>query len=139
MGVFFSKEDIEGVLRQPPKKGKHLFPPFLEFLASREVTASPIKILEDSFVSDNKPEAHDREDDIWFCLEGNPIFRWGGVLKEKKAVHEGEWIGSEIEGGTERTLHPGDWLWVPAGEPHEHNCPSGTARLFIIKRKTQEI
>ena len=29
-------------------------------------------------------------------------------------------------------LKQGDWLWIPAGEPHQHSA-TGTARLVIIK------
>jgi len=37
-----------------------------------------------------------------------------------------------ISGGTTYVLKPGDWLWIPAGVPHQHSA-QGTARLVIVK------
>lgn len=99
-------------------------------------------MLEDQAVS-NDAEVHTHEDDLWVCLEGEVSFIYGGEMVDPKAktlmngtVDEREWKSKTLVGGTDITLHPGDWLWIPAGQPHQHRCAT-TARLMIIKIPTK--
>lgn len=133
--VLVKKEFIKETLRTEAKRGKGLVEPLKSFALEHKL---PFKILEDKEVS-NDAEVHRHEGDLWQCLEGEAVFICGGELIEPKAkknsdgtLDEREWSGSGIRGGTEIVLYPGDWLWVPAGEPHQHNC-KGVARLTIIK------
>ncbi len=72
----------------------------------------PVGILEDTDVSDNLAEVHAKEADLWLGLEGEIEF----IVDGKKII-----------------VRKGDWLYIPAGVPHQHNKPAGTARLAIIK------
>lgn len=129
MATLILKQEIEVSLSAVPMQGKRLIP----LMAFGAGGACPIKILEDSRVSDNAAEVHETEEDIWFCLEGSPTFTYGGKLVDPEKVKEHEWRAKAIRGGATVTLKPGDWLWIPAGEPHQHNCPDGAARMVIIK------
>ena len=133
--VVLRKKEVEKTLETSPTSGKHLLEPLKSFAAA---SGFPMKILEDREVI-NPAEVHTHEGDLWQCLEGEVIFICGGELIEPKAkknpdntFDEREWSGSGIRGGTEMVLRPGDWLWVPPGEPHQHNC-KGLTRLVIIK------
>ena len=91
------------------------------------------------------PEVHRHEGDLWQCLEGEVTFVYGGELVEPEmqkradaSVNEFEIKGSAIANGTEIVLTPGDWLWIPAGQPHLHRT-EGTAHLVIIKIPAREI
>ncbi|TSC89640.1 MAG: hypothetical protein G01um10143_130 [Parcubacteria group bacterium Gr01-1014_3] len=135
MGTYIPKNEIDKALASVPVKGKKLLEPFKSFAAANKL---PFNILEDANVS-NLPELHKTEADLWFCLEGEITFIYGGELMEPVANknpdgtnNEMEWKGKEIRGGTEVVFKPGDWLWIPPGEPHQHNC-AGIARLAIIK------
>jgi mannose-6-phosphate isomerase-like protein (cupin superfamily) len=126
---------IEKTLATSPVQGKHLVEPLKSFA---EQNGCPVKILEDVGVV-NEAEVHKKEDDLWQCLEGEVTFVCGGELinpyfvKKKDGSDNPDEIKSkEIAGGTEIILKPGDWLWIPAGEAHQHSC-GGTARLVIIK------
>lgn len=130
MAILHRKEDIDRYLATAPVRGKHLLEP-LKSLA--ESLGGSLKILEDAYVSDNEAEVHDTERDIWLCLEGQPTFVHGGELVRPRQVGDGEWKAKEIKGGTTLVLQPGDWLEIPAFEPHQHNCPDGVARMVIIK------
>jgi len=129
------KEIIEETLRAESKQGKGLVEPLKSLAAEKNL---PFKILEDKEVV-NEAEVHRHEGDLWQCLEGEVTFICGGELVEPKAkqnpdgtLDEREWKGKAIQDGTEMVLRPGDWLWIPPGVAHQHNC-KGIARMFIIK------
>ena len=135
------KSEIETTLATPAAVGKRL----LEPLKSRALAGKlPLNILEDREVS-NEAEVHRHEGDLWQCLEGEVTFVYGGemVAPWVKKLPDGgtddrEIKANEIRGGTEVMLAPGDWLWIPAGQPHSHRTDK-TARLAIIKIPAKEI
>ena len=125
----FKKEEVDKVLAMAPEIGKRML-----FKSSD----NPVGILEDKDVV-NDAEVHKTEGDLWLCLEGEVTFICGGELvdpwfsKDKDGKDKlNELKAKEIKGGTEMTLKPGDWLWIPVGEPHQHKT-FGTTRLAIIK------
>ena len=129
MAEIIKKSDIDKVLALPASAGKKML-----FKSS----LFPFGILEDHAVS-NDAETHMAEGDLWYCLEGEVNFIYGGELVEPWFVkdkngneNKNEQKAKEIRGGAEIVLKPGDWLWVAPGEPHRHNCEK-TARLAIIK------
>jgi hypothetical protein len=72
-------------------------------------------------------------------MEGSLEFTYGGELIEpyyrKSAsgeINERELGGKGIKDGITITVKSGDWLWIPAGEPHQHNAKD-FARLILIK------
>ena len=136
MGIVVRKEEIDKTLANPGAPGKHLLEPLKSFAAANKL---PFNILEDKEVS-NEAEVHREEGDLWHCLEGEVEFIYGGELVEPRpkknpdgSIDKREWKAKEIRSGTKVILKPGDWLWIPAGEPHQHNKPEGHARLVIIK------
>lgn len=132
MAVILRKEEIDKTLATGSFQGKRLLEPLKSFAVA---TGFPVKILEDREVV-NEAEVHENDGDLWQCLEGEVTFVCGGELVDKEIVKNGEWKAREINGGTEIVLKPGDWLWIPAGEPHQHKT-SSVARLVIIKIPTK--
>lgn len=135
--VYVEKDKIDETLASEPVQGKRLLEPLKTFAKEHGL---PMNILEDKDVS-NEAEVHMHEDDLWHCLEGEATFIYGGEMVEPwfKKNPDGtedkrEVKANEIKGGTEKVLRSGDWLWIPAGEPHQHKCV-GTSRLVIIKIK----
>lgn len=132
--VLIKKELIEETLRTGAKRGKNLVEPLKSFALQNNL---PFKILEDKEVA-NEAEVHKTEGDLWSCLEGEAIFTYGGELVGAEVVvqngipNKNELKAKEILGGTETMLRPGDWLWIPPGQPHQHRCLK-TTRLIIIK------
>lgn len=129
------KEDIEAMCVKAPIKGRSLLEPLQSTASKRGL---PLKILEDHQVV-NEAEVHVSQGDLWYCLEGSPTFIYGGAMVDPqvKVRKDGikdtnELLAKEIFGGTTVVLKPGDWLWIPAGQPHQHSC-TDTARLMIIK------
>ena len=116
--------------------GKKNLEPFIAFAKAKNL---PFNILEDHRVTTNNAEVHLDEADLWLCLEGEVTFVCDGELVEpcfsKKAdgtPNERELKSKAINGGTTHVLKSGDWLWIPAGVPHQHSA-ADIARLIIIK------
>ena len=134
-------DEISNTLSQEPVQGKRL----LEPLKARALAEKlPINILEDKEVS-NEAEVHRHEGDLWHCLEGEVAFIYGGEMVSPwaKQLSDGgtddrEIKAKEITHGIEAILKPGDWLWIPPGQPHSHRTDN-TARLAIIKIPAKEI
>jgi len=126
---------VEESLKSAPTQGSKLLEPFKALALGAKL---PCKVLEDAY-GGGEAEAHLHEHDLWFCLEGEVQFTYGGTLvdPEFRTLPDGtrsanEKKGSRIEGGVTETLRPGDWLYIPAGEPHQHRTDA-VARLMIIK------
>ncbi len=137
--VLVRKAFVDETLAAPSTPGKKLLEPLKALAAAKKL---PFNILEDTDIS-NDAEVHMHEADLWLCLEGEVVFTYGGELIDPwfKVNPDGtedkrEIKAKQIKGGTESVLKPGDWLWIPAGEPHSHSC-KGTARLAIIKIPNQ--
>ena len=135
MAVFVGGCDFGETLKTTPSQGKRLIEPFKTFSNANRL---PMHVLEDVSV-ENEPEIHRHEGDLWHCIEGEATFISGGKAivprihtKSDGTKNENELKADGIDGGEEYTLHPGDWLWIPAGEPHLHKAEA-TARLIIIK------
>ena len=130
--VFIEKEFIDKVLDAKPSPGKHQLEPLKSLAIEKKL---PCAILEDSELLENEAEIHKTMGDLWYCLEGEVEFTYGGELADSW-VREGsngcEIAGKSIRGGAVQRLTTGDWLWIPAGEPHTHRTDV-TARLMIIK------
>ena len=133
--VHVRKSDLATTLKVLPTQGKNLLEPFKSFALKNRL---PFSILEDTHVS-NDAEVHLGEGDLWFCLEGEATFVCGGSLVDgvhrlnaDGTLNKNELYAKEIAGGREFRIRVGDWLWIPAGEPHQHSA-LGTARLCIIK------
>lgn len=138
--VVVRKSDIDATLASSPAQGKRLLEPLKMMAAEFKL---PLNILEDKEVF-NEAEVHRHEGDLWLCLEGEVMFVYGGemVAPWAKKLPDGgtddrEIKASNIRGGTEVTLRPGDWLWIPAGQPHSHRTDK-TVRLAIIKIPARE-
>lgn len=133
--IYISKKVIEQNLKTVSFKGKRMLEPFMSFA---KVNNLPFKILEDNNIV-NRPEIHRKQGDLWFCLQGKVKFICGGNLQKPKKLigdngllNKDEIQGEAIIGGEEFILGPGDWLWIPPGQPHQHKC-RGISRLIIIK------
>ena len=127
--VLVRKEEIDKTLATAPTQGKKLLEPLKSLAGGNKL---PFNILEDKEVLNNEAEVHKHEGDLWLCFEGEVKFIYGGEMVDpwvKKNTdgteNPNEIKAKEIKNGTETVLKTGDWLWIPAGQPHQHNC-SGT-------------
>ncbi len=126
---------VQETLGSLKETGGRLLEPLLGVSTSKKV---PLNILEDVAVQ-NTPEIHKNEHDLWQCLEGEALFVTGGRMTNQRPhmLPDGTTSGSEIQGdaienGITYKLTVGDYLFIPAGEPHMHGSAT-FARLTIVK------
>ena len=81
-------------------------------------------------------EIHAHWDDVMIVKQGTATLITGGTVVDAKEGPNGETHGTSIQGGTQRTLQPGDIVTVNAGVPHQLIIPAGTVYVgFVIKVK----
>ncbi len=79
-------------------------------------------------------EVHEHWIDYMAIQQGEAEFTFGGSLAGARDTGPGEKRGGTITGGTVVRLHPGDFLVVPAGQPHLTMVkPGSTFRAIVFK------
>lgn len=133
--IHIPKSRVDETLGQSPVQGKKLLEPLKSIAAH---TGCPLQIIELDHHT-NVPEVHKYLDDLWCCIEGEVRFFVGGTMIKPGirtapdgTLDETEMRAKGLEGAEEILIKPGDWLWIPAGKPHQH-ITGDTARLIIIK------
>lgn len=136
--IHFPKSLLDETTGRPVQQGVRLLEPLKAASAAGKV---PFNILEESQMS-GEPEVHRKHADLWGCLEGEAAFLCGGELVHAAVrlnadgtQNEDEIKGEGIVGADELVLKAGDWLWIPAGMPHQHRA-NDFVRLIIIKIPT---
>lgn len=100
----------------------------------------PVRIVQNHQITNRPAEVHLAEDDLWLCIQGRVIFKFGGRLSGPKTLSpRGTTISApDIIDGEEITMTTGDWFLIPAGQPHQHITPD-LAYLVIIKIPTTPV
>jgi mannose-6-phosphate isomerase-like protein (cupin superfamily) len=78
-------------------------------------------------------EVHEKDTDIIYVLEGTTMFVTGGTMVGGKTTEPDEIRGTEVNGGTTRTLTKGDIIVVPNGTPHWFKEVSGPVLYYVVK------
>lgn len=79
-------------------------------------------------------EVHADWEDHIFILEGEADLVLGGTVENPKTVSPGETRGDGIKGGKRFSLHPGDYVFVPANTPHQMVVAAGKSiRYGVVK------
>ena len=76
-------------------------------------------------------EMHDNWNDHIFIQKGRASFIIGGIAVDAKVTAPGEKRGTGIRGGTTMVVQPGDYLFIPAGTPHQMIVEPGQQAQFI--------
>ena len=74
------------------------------------------------------PATHDTTADLWIVTEGTAIARTDGKIVDANGT-------KSISNGMQRTLHPGDVLYVPPGVPHHFTDMQGF-RAWLMRFDT---
>jgi mannose-6-phosphate isomerase-like protein (cupin superfamily) len=79
-------------------------------------------------------EMHADWEDHIYVLEGEANLVLGGTVENPKTVSPGETRGDGIKGGKSFSLHPGDYVYVPASTPHQMIiAPGKSIRYGVVK------
>jgi len=60
-------------------------------------------------------EVHDKETDVIYITDGEATFVTGGKMIGGKMTKEGQWLGTDIEGGETHHVVKGDVFVIPPG------------------------
>jgi len=82
------------------------------------------------------PAVHPAQDEYTIVMEGAGTLVSGGTLVDPKVTNPTLTEGSRIEGGTTRTLRPGDVILIPAGTPHWFGISGEKLVLLGVKIPT---
>lgn len=78
-------------------------------------------------------EVHTRDTDILYVLKGSATIVTGGAMTGGKNIAADEIRGSEITGGAEQKLVPGDAMIIPNGVPHWFREVQGPFLYYVVK------
>ena len=78
-------------------------------------------------------EVHDHELDVFYIVEGSATFVTGGTMVGGTRPRPGQWLGTDIVGGTVHTLAKGDVVVVPAKTPHWFKQVQTPISYFTVK------
>jgi glc operon protein GlcG len=84
-------------------------------------------------VEPGKVEVHEQDTDLIYVLDGSATFVTGGTLRDGQAIAPGEIRGTQLDGGTTRTLVKGDVIVVPNGTPHWFRAVQGPFFYYTVK------
>ena len=76
---------------------------------------------------------HEKETDIIYITDGEATFVTGGTMVGGKLTKAGQWLGTDIEGGTTQHLTKGDVVTIPAGTPHWFKEVPQSVNYFLVK------
>jgi mannose-6-phosphate isomerase-like protein (cupin superfamily) len=120
-------------------KGKALAPTVNEFKVASEIVATEgaanftIAHREGS----GQAEWHEKVADITVISSGTVTMVVGGTMPDGKVTAPGEMRGSEIRGGTEVKLGPGDILNIPPKTPHQMKLAPGANVTYFVAKVTE--
>lgn len=81
-------------------------------------------------------EVHEHWIDYMAIQQGEAEFTFGGTATGMRDTGPGEKRGGTISGGTVVTIKPGDFIVVPAGQPHLTMVkPGSTFRAIVFKAR----
>jgi mannose-6-phosphate isomerase-like protein (cupin superfamily) len=126
--LYLSKDELAGRL-VPDKGGLYA----QAFLSRHDNTVVMVTTRDKS----GEGEMHPHFNDFIFFQEGEASFTLGGTLNGPHEISPGEIRASGITGGKIVTLHPGDYVFVPAGVAHQIQLKPG-AKVKYAVFKTRE-
>ena len=78
-------------------------------------------------------EVHETETDVLYIIEGEATFITGGTMVGGKLTRPGQFLGTDIKGGTTHHLIKGDVITIQAGTPHWFKEVPKSVNYFVVK------
>jgi mannose-6-phosphate isomerase-like protein (cupin superfamily) len=80
----------------------------------------------------NMVEQHANWVDQITILSGEGVLTYGGVLSGAEQSGPGEMRGGTQTNPTTKPLHPGDFVLIPAGQPHKFDAAPGKTLNYVV-------
>ncbi|MGI8744359.1 MAG: cupin domain-containing protein [Bryobacteraceae bacterium] len=82
--------------------------------------------------ANGQAELHETDADLFVVQTGSATLVVGGKIPNAKTSAPHEVRGTSIEGGTKRTLGPGDIVHIPARTPHQLQVQDGKEFTYFV-------
>ena len=99
----------------------------------RMVTASDVRVSGNRRDKPGQVEVHDKEMDVVYMIDGSATLVTGGTMVGGKNNSPGQWLGTDITGGTTQQLVKGDVVVIPAGVPHWFKEVQTPINYYLVK------
>ena len=100
---------------------------------STVVTAKDLLVMGSHRTEAGHVEMHDKETDVFYIVDGSATFITGGKMIGGKVTKPGQWLGTDLQGGTVHHLSKGDVIVIPAGIPHWYKEVPHSVTYFVVK------
>ena len=97
------------------------------------VTAKDLLVLGAHRTEAGHVEMHEKETDVFYIVDGEATFITGGKMMGGKLTKPGQWLGTDIQGGTVHHLSKGDVIVIPAGIPHWYKVVPHSVTYYVVK------
>src|ERR1039458_9690098 len=97
------------------------------------VTAKDLLVMGSHRTEAGHVEMHDKETDVFYIVDGSATFVTGGKMIGGKVTKPGQWLGTDLQGGTVHDLTKGDVIVIPAGIPHWYKEVPHSVTYFVVK------
>jgi uncharacterized RmlC-like cupin family protein len=77
-------------------------------------------------------ELHQTKSDVFYVVSGSCTLLTGGTVAKPRTTQPHEIRGPSVAGGQQRKLHPGDFVSIPAGVPHQMILDSGGEISYAV-------
>jgi mannose-6-phosphate isomerase-like protein (cupin superfamily) len=82
----------------------------------------------------NMVELHPHWVDQITIISGEGVLTYGGTVQGGDTAPNGELRGGTQVGATTKPLHPGDFVLIPAGQPHKFDAAPGKTVTYVVAK-----
>jgi mannose-6-phosphate isomerase-like protein (cupin superfamily) len=126
--LFSSSSDVQALIAKAKSERKDNAP-----LVSEPILAlAPYKANLEYRASIGTAAIHDTEAEFFYVIQGSATMVTGGTLVNPTHPSANNVSGTAIEGGTPRTVSPGDFILVPQGTAHWFSTINDTLILMTL-------
>jgi mannose-6-phosphate isomerase-like protein (cupin superfamily) len=83
------------------------------------IRLAPYSVNMEHRLMNQAASVHETEAELFYVIDGAGTLVTGGKLVEEKRTNAENLSGTGIEGGVSKRVSKGDWILVPAGQPHQ--------------------
>jgi hypothetical protein len=86
----------------------------------------------------SRAEIHETESDVQISVRGEAVSVIGGEIVGAESLPRKQIRGTAIEGGTRRSLTPGDLMHIPPDIPHQLLIDPATPYMYLLIKIDEE-
>ncbi len=128
--TFTSGAEVEAMIAKAKAERKPDQPNFIQPLLRLAPYAVNLEYRVEGI--DTTPNVHEKQAELVYVVEGAGTFTMGGKLRDEKRLNAGNLTGSSIEGGAQRHISKGDFIFVPENTAHAFTNTQGTLVIMSL-------